>query len=224
MLLRTSSSTGHGIGTALSQRIQELADVYAFLFDQLGVDYSLIDRGPLIGVVTPSSATVKVKLAQAGMEARLVLSKSPLLTRRIYSERAVSQTNQYNVVEFPLNRLEPDTPYYYGIEIDGRLERTKRGLFRTFQPGPASKNFLCVPAHRSPRCVRPHSRKPSSVLPPHDFQHLDIAQTAARVFARYARSSLAAVGDVATPLAYIWTITTSAEIPTAARTRTKPPG
>ena len=37
ILLRTSSSAGHGIGTALSERIKQLADEYSFLFGQLGV-------------------------------------------------------------------------------------------------------------------------------------------------------------------------------------------
>jgi prolyl oligopeptidase len=37
ILLRTSSSAGHGIGTALSERIKQLADVYSFLFGQLGM-------------------------------------------------------------------------------------------------------------------------------------------------------------------------------------------
>ena len=35
ILLRTSSSAGHGIGTALSERIKQLADQYSFLFTQL---------------------------------------------------------------------------------------------------------------------------------------------------------------------------------------------
>src|SRR5205809_1173726 len=35
ILLRTSSSAGHGIGTALNERIKQLADTYAFLFAQL---------------------------------------------------------------------------------------------------------------------------------------------------------------------------------------------
>ncbi|HXY40764.1 MAG TPA: prolyl oligopeptidase family serine peptidase [Vicinamibacteria bacterium] len=39
VLLRTSSSTGHGIGSPLRERQQQAADVFAFLFDQLGVDY-----------------------------------------------------------------------------------------------------------------------------------------------------------------------------------------
>lgn len=37
VLLRTSSNSGHGIGTALSERIEQTADAYAFLCDQLGV-------------------------------------------------------------------------------------------------------------------------------------------------------------------------------------------
>ena len=38
ILLRTSSGAGHGIGTALSERIKQLADIYAFLFAQLGMN------------------------------------------------------------------------------------------------------------------------------------------------------------------------------------------
>ena len=37
VLLRTTNAAGHGIGTALSERIAQQADVTAFLFDQLGV-------------------------------------------------------------------------------------------------------------------------------------------------------------------------------------------
>ena len=39
ILLRTSASSGHGIGSALSEEIAEQADIYTFLFDQLGVTY-----------------------------------------------------------------------------------------------------------------------------------------------------------------------------------------
>ena len=37
VLLRTSSSSGHGIGTALDERIAQTADVYAFLCATLKV-------------------------------------------------------------------------------------------------------------------------------------------------------------------------------------------
>jgi prolyl oligopeptidase len=39
ILLRTSSNAGHGIGTSLDERTEQNADVFAFLFDQLGVRY-----------------------------------------------------------------------------------------------------------------------------------------------------------------------------------------
>ncbi len=37
ILLRTSTSSGHGHGTALGERIKQQADILAFLFDQLGM-------------------------------------------------------------------------------------------------------------------------------------------------------------------------------------------
>lgn len=40
ILFYSSASAGHGVGTALKERIAEEADIYAFLFDQLGVDGS----------------------------------------------------------------------------------------------------------------------------------------------------------------------------------------
>jgi prolyl oligopeptidase len=40
ILLRTTSSAGHGIGTALNEEIEQDADVFSFLFDQLGIAYS----------------------------------------------------------------------------------------------------------------------------------------------------------------------------------------
>ena len=38
ILFRSTASAGHGIGTALKERIAEQSDVLAFLFDQLGID------------------------------------------------------------------------------------------------------------------------------------------------------------------------------------------
>ena len=40
ILLRTSSSAGHGIGTAVDEQIEEESDVLSFLFDQLGIKYA----------------------------------------------------------------------------------------------------------------------------------------------------------------------------------------
>jgi len=43
ILLRTSTSAGHGIGTALSERIQQSADIYSFLISQF---YSDVTTNP----------------------------------------------------------------------------------------------------------------------------------------------------------------------------------
>ena len=40
VLLRTSASAGHGLGTSMNEQIVEETDVYAFLFAQLGMRYS----------------------------------------------------------------------------------------------------------------------------------------------------------------------------------------
>ncbi len=44
ILLRTSASEGHGMGTALDALIEQNADIYSFLFDQLGVRYRSADQ------------------------------------------------------------------------------------------------------------------------------------------------------------------------------------
>ena len=46
ILLRTNSGSGHGIGTALNERIEESVDVFSFLFDQLGISFSPGSRSP----------------------------------------------------------------------------------------------------------------------------------------------------------------------------------
>jgi alkaline phosphatase D len=141
VLLRTSANTGHGIGTALSAHIAELSDVFAFLFDQLGIDYSVVDRGPLSGGVTPHSALVKAILVRPGLEARLIVSTDPDLKSRSYSGRVQATTNQHNVVEFPLTRLKANTQYYYALEVNGCADKRKQGEFRTFPDRPSSFSF-----------------------------------------------------------------------------------
>jgi prolyl oligopeptidase len=44
VLLRTSADTGHGIGSSLDATIAETVDVYAFLFDELGVPYRPVGK------------------------------------------------------------------------------------------------------------------------------------------------------------------------------------
>jgi prolyl oligopeptidase len=150
VLLRTSGSSGHGMGTALNERVAQLVDVYSFLFERLGVDYSLLARGPWAGAMTPNSTVVKARIAREGLQVRLALSTSPLLTSPKFTPPVRSVTNTYNVVTFPLDGLKPDTTYHYALEVNGKLERLKRGQFRTYPPaGPASFQFAFASCART---------------------------------------------------------------------------
>lgn len=141
ILLRTSVNTGHGIGTALSAHIAELSDAFAFLFDQLGIDYSLLDRGPWSGAVTPRTAIVKAKLAEPGLEARLLLSTDSGFKSPIYTNPVRAETNHNNVVEFSLTGLKPNTQYYYALGINGHIDKRKQGELRSFPDTSASFSF-----------------------------------------------------------------------------------
>ena len=46
VLLRTSSAAGHGIGTALDERVAQEADAWAFLFDQLEMSWEKQKNDP----------------------------------------------------------------------------------------------------------------------------------------------------------------------------------
>jgi prolyl oligopeptidase len=43
VLLRASSSTGHGMGTPLDEVIEQMADTHAFLFNELGIEYKPVE-------------------------------------------------------------------------------------------------------------------------------------------------------------------------------------
>lgn len=49
ILLRTSATSGHGIGTALNEAVAQHVDVFSFLFWQLGVKYRPVAQAPAPG-------------------------------------------------------------------------------------------------------------------------------------------------------------------------------
>jgi alkaline phosphatase D len=181
VLLRTSSKSGHGIGTALNERIAQALDIYSFLMEQLGIDYSEVARGPWAGAVTPNSAIVKARLSHEGLDARLALSTSPLLNRPQFAPATRSATNHYNIVTFPLTGLKPDTEYHYALEVNGKLDRNKRGQFRTFPPegNPSSFQFAfasCAEtASTSEVFDRIRENRPLFYMNIGDFHYLNIS-------------------------------------------------
>jgi prolyl oligopeptidase len=212
IFLRTSSS-GHGIGTALREWIDQLADVYAFLFDHLGVDYSLIDRGPWAGGVTPGSAIIKAKLVREGLRVRLWLSPNESLSNAIPAGQAVSQAAHGDVVEFALANLEPGHEYQYALEVEGRVDRKRAGEFQTFPPpGPASFSFAYASCARTGSANEVFDRiredHPLFFMNIGDFHYLDI-QTDSRTRFRAAYDAVLASPQQSelyrrVPFVYMW--------------------
>jgi phosphodiesterase/alkaline phosphatase D-like protein len=94
------------------------------------------------GGVTPDAAVVTAKVAHDSLNVRLALSTSSDMAGATYTDAVTASTavNQ-RVVKFALAGLHQDTAYWYAVEVDGRMERTRQGRLRTFADGPFSFSF-----------------------------------------------------------------------------------
>jgi hypothetical protein len=92
------------------------------------------------GNVTSSTATVSIRMETAGQRVRLQISTNPSLTAATFSPAVTSAVTAGNTVKLSMQGLQPDTEYFYGIEVAGvlRSEPESRGRFRTFPLGRGS--------------------------------------------------------------------------------------
>lgn len=92
------------------------------------------------GGVTPTSATVAVRLTSSAQRVRLQVSTNASLSPAIFSAAATTAATAGNTLKLSVAGLQPDTDYYYGIEVAGvlRAEAASRGRFRTFPLGRGS--------------------------------------------------------------------------------------
>lgn len=90
------------------------------------------------GAVTPTSVRVNARMREEHAAVRLVVSPNADLSEARYSDYATTETGNDGVVSIEMGRLEPHTQYYYAMEVNGRVDTTHRGQFRTFADGPFS--------------------------------------------------------------------------------------
>ena len=166
--------------------LERMADAYAFLFDRLGVGYSLVDRGPWSGGVTTRSAVVKARLSRDGMRARLLVSRTPRLNDPLFFGPALSTGLGHNLVSFELPGLVPDTQYHYALEVDGRLDWPSRGEFRTFPEGPASFKVAFASCAKTASTLdvfdRIRENRPLFFMNTGDFHYLNISSNNIELF------------------------------------------
>ncbi|HUR57185.1 MAG TPA: alkaline phosphatase D family protein [Opitutaceae bacterium] len=91
------------------------------------------------GNVSPTSATVSVRLNTPGVRVRVAFSLTPTLTAPIFSA-AANTAAASNTVKVTVQGLKPDTDYYYGVEVANviRTDEISRGRIRTFPLGRGS--------------------------------------------------------------------------------------
>jgi phosphodiesterase/alkaline phosphatase D-like protein len=197
----------------LNERVEQLADVYAFLLTHLGVDYSQVERGPWSGGVTPTSAIVKGKVVRPGMSVQLLVARNEETKGPMITPPVISDTNQNNVVAFKVEGLEPNTQYYYALSINTRVDRKTRGSFKTFPAaGPASFQIAFASCGRtgSTRDVfdRIREHRPLFYMNMGDFHYLDIKTNSVALFRGGYDQVLASPqqGDLyrALPFVYMW--------------------
>ena len=92
------------------------------------------------GNVTPTSASVVTRLTNSAVKVRLGVSLNASLASPVFSAAANTNATAGNTVTLSVQGLQPDTDYYYGIEVAGvlRTEGNSRGRFHTFPLGRGS--------------------------------------------------------------------------------------
>jgi phosphodiesterase/alkaline phosphatase D-like protein len=92
------------------------------------------------GNVSPTGATVALRLNAAGLRVRLQVSQNESLTPATVSSVVTTAAGSGFAAKLTVQGLQPDTDYYYGIEVAGvlRTEPVSRGRFRTFPLGKSS--------------------------------------------------------------------------------------
>jgi alkaline phosphatase D len=92
------------------------------------------------GNVTPTTASVVVRLSAPSVKVRLQVSTNPALTAPVFSGVGTTAATAGNTLTLSVQGLQADTDYFYGIEVAGvlRTEPISRGKFHTFPLGRGS--------------------------------------------------------------------------------------
>lgn len=91
------------------------------------------------GGATDTSVVVKASLVNGAPDARLLVSERDDLTdaRSVAPEPGSDPT----LLSFAVDKLVPDTDYWYAVEAGGAIDTSRQGHVRTFPAGPASFTF-----------------------------------------------------------------------------------
>lgn len=134
------------------------------------------------GVPRTDGAIVSTRLntGRTADGARIAVSLSSNLASPAYSPVVVPDAT-YRVSKHVINGLLPNTEYFYGVEVDGTLDTTTKGRFKTLPAaGPASFSIALAGCATNTddaafAAINALNPKPLFLLAMGDFQYMDIA-------------------------------------------------
>src|SRR5688572_8486752 len=96
------------------------------------------------GAITSTSAKVNAVLESPSDKIRLAVAIDKVFSQPVYSDYSIAKKESGNTVSLSITGLQPNTLYYYCIEIDGTKDRDEKhvGSFRTVVDGPYSFKFV----------------------------------------------------------------------------------
>jgi phosphodiesterase/alkaline phosphatase D-like protein len=163
------------------------------------------------GGVTAGEARVTAKLADDDATVFLALSPSADLQGATLIAPS-ARARDGHLASFRASGLRPDTRYHYALQVDGRLDLTRRGTFRTFPAGPASFTVAVSACARtgSSGAVFDAIRRERALLyvEDGDLHYGNVTSGGANAYAalydRTLRSPAQAALYRSTPVAYVW--------------------
>ncbi|MEO1059891.1 MAG: alkaline phosphatase D family protein [Actinomycetota bacterium] len=162
------------------------------------------------GAVTSSSAAVTCRLEDDDLtEVALLVARSESLRDGTVHEALLRDEG---LVRVDLDGLDPASEYHYAFVVEGEVDRTRVGRFRTHPTGPASLNLLigCCARTGSNAAVFDTMRSldPDLVVFDGDFHYADITRNDQLAYRRVLDHTLSRPAQEALlmryPVAYVW--------------------
>ena len=164
------------------------------------------------GAVTADAVTVRARTEQSYDQVRLVVAEDTALTSASLSDVVPSRPASTNVVSLTVDGLEPDTAYYYALELDGEVADDRVQTFRTFPEGPSSFSFAVASCSRTGShgvvydAIR--RQEPLFYLNYGDWFYGDVESNDRELYRRQYSANLTSETQAAlyatTPIAYVW--------------------
>lgn len=166
-----------------------------------------------VGAVTTETARVTVRTVPDSLVVRLLVSESESLADPVVAPLAIpTSLLDDRISSFVLQNLEPETTYYFGVEVDGIVDEQHTGSFRTFGEAPFSFTFAlsscAVTGSTDPVFTTIQRHEPLFFLHMGDLHYADIAANDARQYQAAYRAVLASPVQEAlyrhVPIVYTW--------------------